>query len=227
MRLQPGRRRKSDIANVDCRTPHPSGGQSLRAGRVHSQQYAAQADYGRDTIVMKSELTVLDFGTRQFMSKKDAEAKTRVATMAAGLRRRIIAGNLGPGDHMPSVRELARPGGVSAFPAARVYDLLVAEGIVDARRGAGYFVARTAEALKARTPVGREPVADSIWSLRRSYDSRLVRVEAGCGWLPPDWLFADGVRAALAQVARRPSAYPGRYRTPYALPPLPPHLSAP
>jgi DNA-binding transcriptional MocR family regulator len=118
---------------------------------------------------------------------------------------------------MPSVRELARSSGVSTFTAARVYDLLVAEGIVDARRGAGYFVAHGASLLNTRPQSGPEPLADSIWSLRRGYDSRLVRVDAGCGWLPPTWLFSDGVRAALTQVARKPSAYAGRYGSVYGL----------
>ena len=146
--------------------------------------------------------------------------------MAANLRRRIVAGNLNPGDHMPSVRELARASGVSAFTAARVYDLLVSEGMVDARRGAGYFVARSADLLKTRKPAGPEPLADSIWELRRAYDSRQVRVEAGCGWLPPDWLFAEGVRTALTQVARRPVAYASRYGTVYGLSGLRRHLTA-
>lgn len=151
------------------------------------------------------------------MSSRKPEAQTRVTTIAASLRRRIAAGNLRPGDQMPSVRELARASGVSAFTAARVYDLLVAEGIVDARRGAGYFVAKGASRLNTRPATTPEPLADSIWSLRRGYDSRLVRVDAGCGWLPTHWLFADGVRAALTQVARKPAAYAGRYGSVYGL----------
>ena len=151
------------------------------------------------------------------MTTRKPDTQTRVATIAANLRRRIVAGNLSPGDHMPSVRELARSSGVSTFTAARVYDLLVAEGIVDARRGAGYFVAQGASLLNTRAPPGPEPLADSIWSLRRGYDSRLVRVDAGCGWLPPTWLFSDGVRAALTGVARKPSAYAGRYGSVYGL----------
>lgn len=160
------------------------------------------------------------------MSHKDVEAPTRVATMAANLRRRIIAGSLNPGDHMPSVRELARSAGVSAFTAARVYDLLVSEGMVDARRGAGYYVARSADLLKCRAPANPEPPADSIWGLRRTCDARQVRVDAGCGWLPPDWAFAEGVRTALAQAARRPAAYAGRYGSVYGLPALRRHLTA-
>lgn len=147
----------------------------------------------------------------------EIEVHTRVAAIAAALRRRVLSGELNQGDHMPSVRQLARLHGVSAFTASRVYDLLVAEGLVDARRGAGYFVSESAGMLKTRVPCGPEALADSIWSFRRQYDSRLVRVEAGCGWLPPGWLFADGVRTALQKIARRPAAYAGRYGTPYGL----------
>lgn len=125
---------------------------------------------------------------------------------------------------MPSVRELARSSGVSVFTAARVYDLLVAEGIVDARRGAGYFVARNTDTIKAPAPSSPEHLADSIWALRREYDSRLMRVDAGCGWLPPTWLFADGVRMALTHIARRPAAYAGRYGSVYGLRALRRHL---
>jgi DNA-binding transcriptional MocR family regulator len=159
------------------------------------------------------------------MNTNGVEPETRMTSMAADLRQRIIAGNLNPGDRMPSVRELARTRGVSAFTAARVYDLLVAEGIVDARRGAGYFVAHCAELMKARSPAVPEPLADSIWALRRGYDSRLVRVEAGCGWLPPTWMFTDGLRTALTQVARKPAAYAGRYGSVYGLRALRRHLA--
>jgi DNA-binding transcriptional MocR family regulator len=151
------------------------------------------------------------------VTTRKPQAPTRVTAIATSLRRRIISGSLGPGDQMPSVRELARTNGVSAFTAARVYDLLVAEGMVDARRGAGYFVAKGATRLNTLPAFIPEPLADSIWSLRRGYDSRLVRVDAGCGWLPPNWLFSDGVRAALTRVARKPSAYAGRYGSVYGL----------
>ena len=155
----------------------------------------------------------------------ELEGQTRVSAIAAGLRRKVLGGELSHGDHMPSVRQLARVNGVSAFTASRVYDLLVAEGLVDARRGAGYFVAESASTVRRGAPVGQEAAADSIWSLRRTYDSRLVRVDAGCGWLPPAWLFAEGVCTALKQVARRPAAHAGRYGSPYGLRALRTHLS--
>ena len=159
------------------------------------------------------------------MSKKNLESQSHVTAMAAQLRHQILAGNLRTGDHMPSVRELARGKGVSPFTAARVYDLLVAEGLVDARRGAGYFVAKSAVLVNSRVPPAPEPLADSIWAVRRDYDSRAVRVDAGCGWLPPKWLFAEGVRTALSEVARKPAAYAGRYGSVYGLRALRRHLT--
>lgn len=158
------------------------------------------------------------------VTASDPGPQTRVATIATGLRRRVMSGELSQGDHMPSVRQLARQNGVSAFTASRVYDLLVAEGLVDARRGSGYFVSESFKVLTRRGPAGPEALADSIWSLRRDYDSRLVRLDAGCGWLPAGWLFGDGVRTALKKVARRPSAYIGRYGSPYGLRSLRRHL---
>lgn len=150
---------------------------------------------------------------------------SRAASVAAALRRRIASGSLGPGARMPSVRALARSNDVSPFTAARVYDVLVAEGLVEARRGSGYFVARQIETHPSRPPALPDVPADSIWLLRREYDPRLVRVDAGCGWLPPDWLFSEGVRSALTRVAQRPSAYAGRYGTPHGLRPLRKHLA--
>jgi DNA-binding transcriptional MocR family regulator len=159
------------------------------------------------------------------MSAKPSSLPTRVEAMSADLRSRILAGQLAPADRLPSVRALARSRNVSPFTAARVYELLVAEGLIEARRGSGYYVARDADAFGARHLAGAEPLVDSIWGLRRDYDGTALQVDAGCGWLPPQWLFADGVRAALTQVARRPSVYAGRYGSSYGLRALRHHLA--
>jgi len=162
---------------------------------------------------------------RHIMSAQPAAASTRVAAISAHLRGRILAGHSSAGDRLPSVRALARSHHVSPFTAARVYELLVAEGLIEARRGSGYYVARDAEAFGASGLPRPEPLVDSIWALRRDYDSHAVQVDAGCGWLPPEWLFGEGVRAALTQVARRPAVYAGRYGSAYGLRALRHHLA--
>jgi DNA-binding transcriptional MocR family regulator len=159
------------------------------------------------------------------MSATPTDAATRVAAISAHLRGRILAGQSNPGDRLPSVRALARSHHVSPFTAARVYELLVAEGLIEARRGSGYYVARDAEAFGASGLPGPEPQVDSVWALRRDYDSHALQVDAGCGWLPPEWLFGEGVRTALTQVARRPAVYAGRYGSAYGLRALRHHLA--
>jgi DNA-binding transcriptional regulator YhcF (GntR family) len=105
------------------------------------------------------------------MSAQPADASTRVAAISAHLRGRILTGQLSPGDREPLVRALARAHNVSPFTAARVYELLVAEGLIEARRVSGYYVARDTEAFGASALPGPEPLVDSVWALRLSVQS--------------------------------------------------------
>lgn len=66
-----------------------------------------------------------------------------------GLRRRIATGALAPGAAMPSVRELAAELRVNPATVVRAYQRLVDDGMLEARRGAGTFVA-AAPALPSR-----------------------------------------------------------------------------
>ncbi len=61
--------------------------------------------------------------------------------LADGLRRRIQAGALGPGDRLPPVRELASRLDVTPETIAHAYSLLTEEGYVRGEVGRGTFVA--------------------------------------------------------------------------------------
>ncbi len=122
--------------------------------------------------------------------------------LAQELRADIDARRLPAGTRLPSVRMLARARGVSAFTAAAVYERLVALGEVEARRGSGYFVAGRVAAI--RPPRGREVPSDSLWESRDDPQASMIRVDAGCGWLPLDWLSHEAIRAALRAAARSP-----------------------
>lgn len=56
----------------------------------------------------------------------------------------ILSGRYGPGERIPSVRELAVALGVNANTVVRTYDMLSLEGIIHTRRGLGYFVTEDA-----------------------------------------------------------------------------------
>lgn len=52
----------------------------------------------------------------------------------------ILTGKLSPGDRIPSVRELAADIEVNRNTVMRSYALMEQEGIIDNRRGIGFFV---------------------------------------------------------------------------------------
>jgi DNA-binding transcriptional MocR family regulator len=135
---------------------------------------------------------------------------------------KIVRGLLQEGDRLPSVRGLAAQCGVSAFTVAEAYNRLSAAGWVVAQAARGYFVAPR-RAREATTAPARPPV-DDVWLLQRVYEDPGLALPAGAGWLPPDWLYEDGVRAALRQLARDPADTLLRYGDPQGLPALRAHL---
>lgn len=60
-----------------------------------------------------------------------------------GIRRMIALGALGPGDAVPSVRDLARDLRVNPNTVARAYQSLAERGVLAVRRGEGTFVAES------------------------------------------------------------------------------------
>ncbi len=58
-----------------------------------------------------------------------------------GVKRAVAAGTLGPGDALPSVRDLAVELRINLNTVARAYRMLQDQGLVAPRRGIGLFVA--------------------------------------------------------------------------------------
>lgn len=133
----------------------------------------------------------------------------------------IDRGTLAPGARLSSVRELARTCGVSTMTATNAYQRLVADGYVEARPASGYYVAAHGEAAQQRRRpfMGRTSV-DSLWLIRRVYEDDAALLNAGCGWMPPEWLQTDAVRRAMAGLARKQGAALARYGSPHGYLPL-------
>ena len=127
------------------------------------------------------------------------------------IRGRITAMSLAPGARLPSIRRLAETMNVSKSTVVEAYDRLAAEGVIRARRGAGFYVAERARqpfSLAAAAPHMATPHMDSerqidpFWVMRQSLESRDGTLKPGCGWLPDEWLPLDGIRRALRAIAR-------------------------
>jgi GntR family transcriptional regulator len=106
------------------------------------------------------------------------------AQLAGRIRAAVQDGTLGPGDRLPSVREVADVAGVNVNTARAVYARLESEGLVRSEQGRGTFVAARAAAGGAAT--------------RRELHRQIAELEAALVRLPPPPL-AQEAPAALPQ----------------------------
>jgi GntR family transcriptional regulator len=70
--------------------------------------------------------------------------------LAQRVKEAVAAGQLVPGDRLPSVRELARELAINPNTVARAYERLESEDVIVRRQGAGCFVTERRSQLSAR-----------------------------------------------------------------------------
>ena len=116
--------------------------------------------------------------------------------LAGRVRDLVVAGALARGDRLPSSRALAAELGVSRSVTEQAYEQLLAEGWLEARRGAGTYVAATGAAPRALPRRRTVPAARPA-----------IRLDAGTPWIDPR--HAAGWRRAWREVstARPPRGY--------------------
>lgn len=129
-----------------------------------------------------------------------------VEQIVRDISRALQQGALHGGTRMPSIRQLARELGVSTFTVVEAYDRLVAQGLLAARRGAGFFVADGVAPGRLPPPARIGPYSarevGAAWLLTEIFADESIPVKSGCGWLPDTWLDDDGLHGALRQLAR-------------------------
>jgi DNA-binding transcriptional MocR family regulator len=90
---------------------------------------------------------------------------------------------------------------VSVYTVVDAYDRLVALGYFQSQANSGFFVRSRGTPASAALDSAGQYSFDSMWYLRRIFENRALHSKPGCGWLPGDWLFADGVRRSLRNLA--------------------------
>ncbi|HYF72954.1 MAG TPA: PLP-dependent aminotransferase family protein [Nocardioides sp.] len=146
----------------------------------------------------------------------------RVSAIYRALLDAIRTGRLGVGDRLPPSRTLARDLGVARNTVATAYERLVAEGLLDARVGAGTFVADLAAPVPAPRRAGAlHPRAG--WTFRPlpvSGEQPVPAHDFRVG-IPDASLFPfDTWRRLVAAELRGGAHSPGTYAHPAGLPEL-------
>ncbi|GAA3068188.1 TetR/AcrR family transcriptional regulator C-terminal domain-containing protein [Pseudonocardia yunnanensis] len=77
--------------------------------------------------------------------------------IATAIRERIRAGELRPGDRVPSTRAIVQEWGVAMVTAAKALGVLQQEGLVEARPGMGTVVRASEQTRTPHRPGGRPP----------------------------------------------------------------------
>ena len=137
------------------------------------------------------------------------------------IRERISSRALLPGEKLPSVRSLASTTGISKSTVVEAYDRLAAGGLIEARRGAGFYVGSqpVPHSLKtASRPTHRE--VDPLWMSRQALEPRPGMLSPGCGWLPESWLPQHIIARALRGLARNAGPQVLAYAEPKGFAPL-------
>lgn len=126
----------------------------------------------------------------------------------AAVRSAIRHGQLKPGEKLPSIRQLAAGHGVSTFTVVEAYDRLVAEGVLQARRGEGFFVTPAAGRQPA-PPRQPQKTADAFWLIDNRFNPADSDRQPGSGWLPDDWYDHESLARSLRALGRGtpPTAY--------------------
>lgn len=146
---------------------------------------------------------------------------TLVERVMQTLRQRIAGRALAPGAKLPSIRGFAETMRVSKSTVVEAYDRLAAEGVIQSRRGSGFYVVGHPSPLSLAGLGPRlDRAVDPLWISRQSLDAGEGLLKPGCGWLPPSWMPEEGLRRALRALARAEGAVLTDYGTPLGLPAL-------
>ena len=142
--------------------------------------------------------------------------------LVADLRAQIASGAFAAGDRLPSIRRLAAHYGYSKNSVVEAFERLVANGEVQARRGSGYYVIRTAVEASPpdESPSPVDLALDSAWILREQLNNDPAHLAVGHGIPPGPWLADNRLEQLQQRVSRMPLPSLFQYGNPYGHRPL-------
>lgn len=151
--------------------------------------------------------------------KTDKKApSTRIEQIMESVKQKIATVTYLPGTRLPSIRLAAKSHNVSPSTVAEAYERLVIEGVIYSKVGSGFYVANNSLPLSLSDLGPKlDRVVNPLWISRQSLEMGDNSMKPGCGWLPADWLYEEGMRRGLRQASKADSSVVGEYATPLGL----------
>lgn len=156
----------------------------------------------------------------------DVESREPLTDQLVGGIRQLITGRqLAAGARLPSIRQMALQRAISRFTVMEAYDRLVATGLVESRRGSGFFVARSAASDTATERTGSLARAVNVANLLTELcaDDGLVKHATGC--LPDSWYEESDLRRCVRQAASAQGNHLSNFGNPQGFTPLREHVA--
>ncbi len=143
---------------------------------------------------------------------------TKIETVIADVKVKIATVTYMPGTRLPSVRATAKRYGFSPSTVVEAYERLQTDGVISSRPGAGFYVSdMTAPLSLADMGPNLDRAVDPLWVSRQSLETSSDALKPGCGWLPPDWLYTEGMRRGLRNAAKADAKVISEYAAPLGL----------
>ena len=155
------------------------------------------------------------------------------SSLADSIARQIADGAYKPGDRLPSLRATAALHGYAKNTVVAAFEQLVTRGLLEPRRGSGYFVKSTREAKFGNTvnaatsdesagSIGR--AMDMVWMIREQFKTVPGALSVGDGFPPVEWLSDVRLDKHHHKVVRTGLGTTFRYGTRFGYAPLQEHL---
>jgi DNA-binding transcriptional MocR family regulator len=153
--------------------------------------------------------------------KTRREKTTLSDSMADNLARQIEEGVLPAGSKLPSIREYAEASGCSKNTVISAFDILTANGLIEPRRGSGFFVSRLMKAASEMEETSTlDRAMDIVWLMREQLQVKPDVLNLGEGFPPVEWLEETRLDQYHQRVVRTGVASLFRYGSRYGYLPL-------
>lgn len=144
--------------------------------------------------------------------------------LANEIERQISEGAYSAGEKLPSLRELAELHQYSKNTVVSAFEILVSRGLVEPRRGSGYYVLERVEEKRAEEAETLGRAMDIVWLMREQLKNEPGTLAVGDGFPPVEWLADMRLDKYHHKVARTGVGSLFRYGSRFGYAPLREHL---